>query len=356
MLYKYVYIKEHPIHSLNRYLNYFFFKIRGVKSNARFIKEKYIHPDFLLFFRRAKTDNLEIRFKAFFDSYKKLPSDKRDQFNDLVRFGISIEKSFEDTSILCYKAHAKNIKTILGNDSLKHLMEFLYTNTFKSPTLRLKDHYKQLYGTFQKKVCPFCGVELMCETYQEDYDHIAPQSKYPLVAINLKNLAPMCHKCNSKFKKEVDIYYDDKKKRRPYAYPYNTSITIDLDFSGSIIEQTDSSNYSGIWCIKILPEQPLTKTWDEVFHIIERYKTDYIEAKFQDWINDFLESLRICKVRIATKGELVQLFSKFADSFYDDRFNNYNMIKAPLFKFLGNGKLDEFYEGVLMLLKERFAA
>lgn len=356
MLYKYTYIKEHPIHLLNRYVNYFFFKIRGVKTNSPFIKSRYFHPDFLPVLERERSNHLGNKFKAFFDTYKKLSSDKKSQFNDLVRSGINIEKSFEDTSISCFKMQTVEIESLLGNKSLKVLMDYLYSSTFKSPIFKLKDHYQQLYKEMPYKICPFCGVEMMHKTYQEDYDHIAPKSKYPLIAISLKNLAPTCHQCNAKFKKEIDIYYDDESGRRPYAYPYTTEIVIDLDFSGSIIEQTDSSNYNGKWCIKILPDQPLTKTWNEVFRIEERYKTDYLEAKFQDWINEFFESMRMQQISIDTTNELVTQFSIAADSFYNNRFNNCNIIKAPLFRFLGSGKLIEFYNSILMLLKERFAA
>lgn len=356
MLYKYNFVKDHPIHLLNRYMNYFFFKIRGVKTNSSFIKSKYFHPDFLPFFVRKRSNHLENKFKAFFDSYKRLSPEKKSQFNDIVRFGINIERAFEDTSISCFKIQAENIESLLGNNSLKVLMDYLYTNTFKSPVFKLKDHYLELYTAMQYKICPFCGVEMMHKTYQEDYDHIAPKSKYPLIAINLKNLAPTCHQCNAKFKNEIDIYYDKDNVRRPYAYPYTTEIIIDLDFSGSIIEQTDSSNYSGKWCIKILPEEPLTKTWNEVYKIKERYRTDYLEAKFKDWINEFLESMNLNNVKIETTEELVLHFKKAGDSYYQNRFNNYNMIKAPLFRFLASGELIDFYDSVLLLLKERFAA
>lgn len=353
MLYQYVYIKKHRIHLLNRYLNHFFFKIRGVKSNSSFIKNRYFHQDFLPFLDRS--EKLESKFKDFFNTFKKLNDEKKAQFNDLVRIGITVEKSFEDTDIQCVSMRVENIKSILGNDSLKVLMDYLYTTTFKSSSFNLKDHYQQMYKYMPYKICPFCGIEMMHKTYQEDYDHIAPKSKYPLIAINLKNLAPMCHQCNSKFKQEIDIYYNDG-KRRPYAYPYTTTLEIDLDFTGSIIEQTDSKDYNGKWCIKILPEQPLTKTWNEVFHLEERYKTDYLEAKFQDWMNEFFESIKMCQTSIDTTEELINQFTIAADSFYRNRFNNLNIIKAPLFRFLGSGELIEFYNSILMLFKERFAA
>ena len=356
MLKKYTFVDGHSALVLNRYINHFFFKIRGTNSKSKFIKEYYLHQGLQDILRISRTNELEKKIKAFFDAYKKLDSSKKNQFNELVRLGINIERTYEDISISCSEMQSDNIRLILGNDSLKDLMNHLYTKTFFLKKFELQEHYQLLYKAMEYKICPFCGVEIMLRTRREDYDHIAPKSKYPLIAINLKNLAPACQKCNEKFKHEIDIYYDETGNRRPFAYPYTTEISIDLDFSGSVIEQTDLTNMQGVWKIKILPEIPLTETWNKVFSIEERYKIDYIEAKFRDWVDEFIDSMKLYRITINTEKELVNELNRAADLFYRARFNNLNLIRAPLFRFLGNGELKEFYHSLLLLLKKRYAA
>lgn len=206
MLAKYLYLKDHPALNLNRYLNHFFYTIRRTNEKSRFIKEQYLHKNLLEILKRAKTNDLEEKFKAFFNSYKILDSNKKYEFNKLVRMGIHIERTYEDTSISCLEMQSENIKLLLGNNSLKDLMDHLYAKTLILKEFQLQDHYQLLYNAMSHKICPFCGVEIMHRIYREDYDHIAPKSKYPLIAINLKNLAPACHQCNEKFKREIDIF------------------------------------------------------------------------------------------------------------------------------------------------------
>lgn len=112
----------------------------------------------------------------------------------------------------------------------------------------------------------------------------------------------------------------------------------------------------GIWQINIIPKTTQTETWNDVFRIEERYKTDYLEAFFKDWVSQFLQSMKSSNININTEEELITQLNKAADLFYKDKFNNLNLIRAPLFRFLGNGKLKEFYNGILLLLKERYAA
>ena len=51
--------------------------------------------------------------------------------------------------------------------------------------------------------CPYCGIADIKGQHhrlKDAYDHYLPKSIYPFNSVNFKNLAPMCHECNSSYK------------------------------------------------------------------------------------------------------------------------------------------------------------
>ena len=353
MLYKYNFIENHPLGELNRHLNYFFYKIRRTQSNSSFRPVNYFHKDFMPIIENSP--ELKKKFKEFFNTYKKLDAANKLLFNKIIVSNLSIENSYEDINYCCLNFQSESLVRLLGNNSLQKLMSHLYNTTLKSSRYKIEEHYSLIYNSMPKKICPFCGVTKMHKTYQEDYDHLAPKSKYPLLAINIKNLAPMCHQCNSKFKNEVDIYYENN-HRRPFAYPYVSAIDIDIDFTGSVIDQTDVNNLKGVWSIRITPSTPINKTWVDVFQIEKRYKEDYLEEDFNDWIDEFIESLVRDNVVLTNNNDVKAQLLLISKSFSNNKLNNCNIIKAPLFKFLAESKLDSFYDSIIFKYNNKKAA
>lgn len=353
MLYKYPYLDNHPLGELNKHLNYFFYKIRGTISNTSFRPNNYFHGKFVPIIENSP--ELKKKFKAFFDTYKKLDNAKKTTFNNLVISNVRIENSYEDINYCCISIQSDSLIRLLGNNSLHKLMSHLYNITLKSSRYKIEEHYSLIYKSMPKKVCPFCGLNKMHKSYQEDYDHLAPKSKYPLLAINIKNLAPMCHQCNSKFKNEIDIFYENN-QRRPFAYPYVSVIDIDIDFTGSIIDQTDINNIKGVWSIKITPASSINKTWMDVFQIEKRYKVDYLEVDFNDWIDELLDSLIRDNVQLKNRNDVVAQLLLMSKSFSSNKLNNCNIIKAPLFKFLAVSNLDDLYDSIIFKYNNKQAA
>ncbi len=351
MLYTYSYITNHAVHKVNQLVSEFFYRIRNINQNERFSVDVYLDINF------PKKDNNELikKFKFFFDTYKVLGNESKEKFMTLVGDANFIETFYEDTEYDCKVFQAESISSLLGNDSLKELMVFLYSDVFAKDKNNLTNHYLLIYESMPQKVCPFCGIERMHRLNREDYDHLAPKAKYPLFSLNLKNMAPMCHICNTKFKNQIDIFYKNN-IRRPFVYPYTNKVEIDLDFSGSVIDQTDPSNYNGTWSIKILPNNSMTTTWDEVFNIKERYTREYLEEDFNNWIDEFVESLKRDNVNINSIGDLVLQFSIMAESLARNLLQNCNIIKAPLFRFLANGQLTELYKSILKKMNNNIAA
>ncbi|KAA6350922.1 hypothetical protein EZS27_001769 [termite gut metagenome] len=351
MLYRYNYIKKHPLHRLHKHLLFFFRRIRTISSNASFkINGDYFHSDFSDILRISP--NLKEKFKTFFNSYKQLTDIQKNEFYNLVVKCQSVKYFFGNKSINCLDIKKDSIQQLMGNNSLYELMKYLYETTIKADRWEMKDHYQKMYnGMPQNKVCPFCGVESMHQTFKEDYDHLLTKSIYPLLAINLQNLVPMCSVCNEKAKKEIDILYKNNGERRSFAYPYATEITISLDFTGSIIPQTDMNNEKGIWKLTINPQNENNMTWFEVFNIEERYTKDYL--LFDLWTDIFIDDLINSNKNPINENSLKTELLKVAQSYERRKFNNRNIIKAPLFSFLANCNNKIFYKGLIRAYNKR---
>jgi hypothetical protein len=115
-------------------------------------------------------------------------------------------------------------------------IEKLFIYAFdKLKDLGVRDsHYAVIYDSIPHRVCSFCGIEYMDApgARREDLDHYLPKSLYPLAAANLRNLVPMGHKCNSKYKLGTDLLRKGDGTRRVAIDPYDhTTISVLLDDS-----------------------------------------------------------------------------------------------------------------------------
>jgi hypothetical protein len=71
--------------------------------------------------------------------------------------------------------------------------------------------------------CPFCGIgniKSPHHTKREAHNHYLPKALYPFNSINVRNLAPTCHECNSTYKLSKDPAHNDAKRRRKAFNPY----------------------------------------------------------------------------------------------------------------------------------------
>ncbi|WP_316795460.1 hypothetical protein [Pedobacter agri] len=351
MLYKYEFVKNHSLGLLNKHLNFFFRKIRNIPKNSAFVIDRYFHSSLIDDLNNSPV--LKKKIEAFFDSYKILDQDKKDAFYQLVLKCQSVEAFFEDIKYDCQEINNTAIKALIGNDSLYELTKYLFSTTLKAKRWGIEDHYIQIYDKMPAhKACPFCGVGEMHKTFREDYDHLCPKKHYPLLAINLKNLAPMCGPCNTKFKGEVDVFYDNK-VRRQFAYPYSTQLTINIDYSGSIIPETDINNSVGFWKINFLPVAQVSTTWFEVFQIEKRYRDDYLVPKFESWVNDFIDDLVSYGININNSDDLKRELKSTADRIGQKKFIHSNIIKAPLFDYLASCENDIFYNSVMKMYVQK---
>lgn len=150
-----------------------------------------------------------------------------------------------------------------------------------------KDHYEKFINknfNGHEGICPFCGLNSIKgndHTKLEAYDHFISKGKYPFNSINFRNLAPMCHECNSSYKLEkeplfnVDSIIKNKTRRRAY-YPYGkqtwkieVDVTLNNDINLLNVEDVDIN-------IKTNVRKEELESWKEVYSIEERYKAKLV--------------------------------------------------------------------------------
>jgi hypothetical protein len=195
--------------------------------------------------------------------------------------------------------------------------------------------YAYLHKTMGARVCPFCGLEEFSAPHapQEDFDHYLPRSLYPFAAANLRNLAPMGHKCNSHYKRAKDILKTGEGIRRAAFDPYGQP-QVHLSLNNSNISQIASGSFVIAWNLELEPEIPEMETWDYVFSVRNRYLTDALEDRnFNAWIWDFKKWFEGRPIP-ASNQQLIDVVSDYASILADAGFREKAFLKAAVFRFL----------------------
>jgi hypothetical protein len=173
------------------------------------------------------------------------------------------------------------------NSGLKSELFTFYKNLFTS-IIHLKvvqdkigeidNHYNEFVTINDEGKCPFCGLNSIKSAYRtvrDAYDHYLPKGVYPFNSINFKNLAPMCHECNSSHKLRQDpVTNPETSARRRAFFPYDANngyeINIDLIFNNPDINTLTENDVTVN--LTSPTHQQEVDTWKEVFGIEERYK------------------------------------------------------------------------------------
>lgn len=351
MLYKYHFIKKHRMHKLNQHFLVFIRKIRFVSTTRSFEPSTFFAPSFLnrqgvIAPNGRENKNLTTKFKSFFDSFKKLNQPLKEEFYKLILFSKDLHLYFEDNNVDVTVLHKSNISRIIGNDSFKELMIALW-DSLKTNAWEIDEHYNQFFENQLIKTCTFCGVNQLPNplSYRSDYDHIAFKGDYPISSINLKNIAPSCSECNQKFKHSKDVFYTDEKLkvRRVFIYPFSNFIDVQIDFSHSVLPNTDITNLKGEWVIKFIPDNDFTKTWDEVFEIKSRYINEVLNVDYKTWLGEFEDELKDYGIKINNSVELKEYLKKHFDRYNKSRLQKRYIVKSSLFRYFYECDNNIFY-------------
>ncbi|MBN3873875.1 hypothetical protein [Nostoc sp. JL33] len=219
------------------------------------------------------------------------------------------------------------------HEPVKKLFEFGFELL---TTLEIRDkHYKAIYDE-TPHVCPFCGCQPFdaLGSRREALDHYLAESKYPFAGSNLRNLVPMCNKCNS-YKLAQDILVKKDGTRRKSFDPYNcTEIRLSLENSQPFAGTITPTGQIPKWQIDFQPNTEEITTWDEVFHIRERYERNELDPKFKSWMDDFKRWCKSAKILPSSDQELVEAINRYATYYEEMGISDRAFLKASVFRML----------------------
>lgn len=203
--------------------------------------------------------------------------------------------------------------------------------------LEIRDElYKIIYDA-TPHICPFCGCQPFdaLGSRREALDHYLAESKYPLAGSNLRNLVPMCNKCNSGYKLAQDILIKKDGTRRKSFDPYNcTGIRLSLENSQPFAGKITPTGELPRWRIEFSPNTEEVITWDEVFHIRERYERDVLDAEFNTWLKDFKIWRESANIIPNSDKEWVDALNHYATLYERMGVSEKAFLKAAVFRML----------------------
>ena len=211
-------------------------------------------------------------------------------------------------------------------------------------------HYAIIYNALEYPICPFCGLEYFDApgAPREDYDHYLLKDDYPFAAANLRNLAPMGGKCNSGYKKMQDMLKKGDGTRRKSFDPYNhPGLSVSLEGSEPF-EGKDGQIPR--WQIDFIPTTEESSTWEEIFHVRERYIRDVLDPSFKSWLRAFRTWCRSAPIAPASGPELVEAIERYAITLEDQGISDRAFIKVAVFRMLQKQCRDDNERVISLLL------
>jgi hypothetical protein len=213
-------------------------------------------------------------------------------------------------------------------------------------------HYEKIYKAMPAHVCPFCGCEFFDAPGKprEELDHYLAKSKYSFVSVNLRNLVPMGNKCNTKHKLAKDILKKDDGTRRKSFDPLSMSLASSEPFAGL-------DGQLPRWQIEFIPDTEEVTTWDEVFHIRERYIGNVLDPSFKGWLENFRSWCKSANIVPVSVQELTDAIDRYATYYESMGFGEGAFLKAAVFRMLhvhcqqGNKRVVELMEDTVIGVK-----
>lgn len=338
---------EHDINKLQGYLDFLFFEI-WLKAKGDF-----------------NSSLLEAN-KEFYDIYNILElqdSDWGNFFNGRIaliheEFANIDDVQFKTDLSESYKAN-NDIEGLCCNKALIPITYQDIHSSYPNLAKALKSFYSRVYGSTSpfnlkafgflnekllpdfdtefmkvnnKEICPFCGINPLKgnnHTYREAYDHFIPKGLYPFNTINFKNLAPMCHECNSTYKlTKKPIYNSDANNINPIErelnrnlsfYPYsdiNPEISFRIELNTTRIDKLKTDEI--VLEIESEGNEEQVESWKRIFGLDERYKALLCSPSAGiAWINSIIDGYNSAVAQGSTLTRKQYYESQLIDAKYN---------------------------------------
>jgi len=199
--------------------------------------------------------------------------------------------------------------------------------------------YQIIYDSLQSKDCPFCGFGDMMNIAEmsQDQDHYLVKSVYAFSAANIRNLVPMCIKCNRGHKKTKNVILNDAGERVTSFDPYTCNST-DICIEQSQIAE-DAARINPSWQINFVPATPEAENWDRIFNIKERFSRDIFDECFAGWFQGFMNKCKRKRLEgfypvTMTDGDVRGVLEEHRNSLMDDLGVGKDKFKPHFFNML----------------------
>lgn len=291
MLFKVEYIDTNMIY-LNEVLKHFIYNAVSLRS----YRKLSLFPVEFLGVHDAKNNSIDSRFKAVFNELKMLDASQKKRLKRMYLNHQRVARLCQGSvGIVDFSGFPDGFK-----EALKKLGEYLYSSALNNSRIRELAIIKygdnnstlhELWKSFRDRngvVCCFCGIQEYEEQPSETdkfrwrpaFDHYLPKEKYPLAAVNFKNLIPCCYQCNSKSKGAEDPCTCKEHGRKKALFPYNNQEVLGLKFE--FIKENVAAKSPWVVSLKDEADEKHT-TWDRVYDIKVRVKSR-LNANYVNWI------------------------------------------------------------------------
>ena len=290
----YRYLENHPMEAMHEFIETIFHEVWCVAPETDyglhlFEGNEKLHRIMETFYQLDLADQLKDgagktfyhSVNAFYLKFQNLHPDEIVEYRQAFLSNNNLDQLCSGQGSCRPTTYASLPETSL-NQELKKFFQNLYSGGFwtleivnQQISSDLGDFYRKFIRLNDSGLCRFCWLlplDNQFDPTREAFDHYLPKSKYPFNSVNLRNLAPACHKCNSGNKRDKDRLTDNDGNRRKSFSPYSSfeqfltiTMTLHPDDWGNLTDrdidlELSSENY---------PEG--TETWDAIYNIKQRY-------------------------------------------------------------------------------------
>lgn len=288
---------------------------------------------------------LMTRLTSFWAAYANLTPVERTTVREVVLQQTNVPNVYGDTTLHCCSLDSLPPEVKPAAEDLANYA-FGKLSSLKVDGTALRDiHFKAIQDS-GVKVCPFCGLQNFQPVglKRNALDHLMPISKYPFVSSDFRNLPPACHACNSLYKKDADVLYDNAGNRRSCFDPYSGPVYRVSLLGSRFGEGNDVGGYTmPKWSVNLEGEPALqANTWDTIYSIKLRYEHT-LDRDFLGWIKRF--ALWLVRedptFRNRPPQQIALEIPRYVENVVQEGFDDASFLKAEAFQVIASACEDD---------------